>query len=151
MPPEVKLLGMLGMSGYRYHLSRQMLSKAAKSMPGFNDVMGADPELRRRYTDTAARMGQQNGVPGPPQMPFQPQAFQGQGFQSVRPMPPMAQPAPAAPSGKQGSGSPPPRKAPVNRVPMREPDDVDGLLASIKGKRVKERSEMNLSDMDGSN
>ena len=114
--PELKLLGMLSMSGYRYHLSRQMISKAAGTVPGFNDVMNADPELRRRYQDTAGRMAQKNGMPaGPPpsmmQMPSRPKQM---------------------------------------RTPMNDPDDVDGLLASIKGKKNNSRmpAEMNLSEID---
>lgn len=116
--PELKLLGMLGMSGYRYHLSRQMISKASGSIPGFNDVMNADPELRRRYQDSAARMAQQNGMPtGPPPM---------------------------------NMGMPPMRAPPVSRKAMNDPDDMDGLLASIKGKKTREKvpSEINLSEID---
>jgi hypothetical protein len=116
--PELKLLGMLGMSGYRYHLSRQMISKASGAIPGFNDVMNADPELRRRYQDSAARMAQQNGMPaGPPPM---------------------------------NMGMPPMRAPPVSRKAMNDPDDMDGLLASIKGKKTREKvpSEINLSEID---
>jgi len=119
--PELKLLGMLGMSGYRYHLSRQMISKAAGTVPGFNDVMNSDPELRRRYQDTASRMAQKNGMPaGPPPMMGRPERFE----------PPMNRP-------KQ------------TRTPMNDPDDVDGLLASIKGKKSNRvPAEINLSEID---
>jgi len=115
--PELKLLGMLSMSGYRYHLSRQMISKAAGTVPGFNDVMNADPELRRRYQDAAGRMAQKNGMPvGPP---------------------PMSMPAPMNSRPKQ------------MRTPMSDPDDVDGLLASIKGKKSNRvPAEINLSEID---
>ena len=114
--PELKLLGMLGMSGYRYHLSRQMISKAAGTVPGFNDVMNSDPELRRRYQDTASRMAQKNGMPaGPPPM--------------------------------MAANRPPPPKQ--TRTPMNDPDDVDGLLASIKGKKSNRvPAEINLSEID---
>ena len=116
--PELKLLGMLSMSGYRYHLSRQMISKAAGTVPGFNDVMNADPELRRRYQDAAGRMAQKNGMPAGP--------------------PPMSMPAPM--------NRPPPKQM---RTPMSDPDDVDGLLASIKGKKNNRMpTEMNLSEID---
>jgi hypothetical protein len=121
MPPEMKLLGMLGMSGYRYHLSRQMLSKASGAMPGFNDVINADPELKRRYQDTATRIGQKNGLPpGPRPMSFKPATA------------PMAEP---------------PRAPQRSRIPMDDPD-VDGLLASIKGKKISPRPELNLSEID---
>lgn len=104
IPPELKLLGMLTMSGYRYHLSRQLINKAEKTMPGFSDVVNSDPELKRRYQETAMRMGK---IP----------------------------PAPV-------SMSPPPKSA---RTPMSDPDDVDGLLAGLKGGK---QQDVNLSEAD---
>jgi hypothetical protein len=104
IPPELKLVGMITMSGYRYHLSRQLINKAEKTMPGFSDVVNSDPELKRRYQETAMRMGK---MPPPPPM----------------------------------SMSPPPKSS---RVPMSDPDDVDGLLAGLKGKP----QDINLSEAD---
>lgn len=104
IPPELKLLGMLTMSGYRYHLSRQLINKAEKTMPGFSDVVNSDPELKRRYQETAMRMGK---MPPPPT-----------------------------------SMTPPPKSS---RTPMSDPDDVDGLLAGLKGGKQKD---VDLSEAD---
>lgn len=54
--PEIKLLGMIAGSAVMFHFSKTMFDKAGSQVPGFEQVMKADPELRRRYQDTAKRV-----------------------------------------------------------------------------------------------
>jgi hypothetical protein len=54
--PELRLLGMVAGSAAMFHFSKILMSKAKSKVPGFEDVMNADPELKRRYKETAARV-----------------------------------------------------------------------------------------------
>jgi hypothetical protein len=65
IPPEFKLIGMVAGSAWMFHMSRNMFGKAAAKVPGFPDVMKADPELRRRYQEVAANLARNKGMPVP--------------------------------------------------------------------------------------
>ncbi len=54
--PELKLLGMIAGSAAMFHFSKMMMSKARSKIPEFDDVMNANPELRRAYKETASKL-----------------------------------------------------------------------------------------------
>ncbi len=139
--PEIKLIMMVGGSAMMFHMSRELFSKTSSKVPGFDEVMSRDPELRRKYTDVAAGIAKERGMPMPSKNDggagflkdmmnnFKP----GRTQQAGRPQPPPMQQQRAAPSR--------------SRVPMNEPDDIDGLLGSLKGGR-KSPDEIDLSEIE---
>jgi hypothetical protein len=57
MAPEIKLLLMLGGSGFMFHLTNTMFKS---SLPGMGDIMKQNPDLMKQFTQAAAStMGQQ--------------------------------------------------------------------------------------------
>jgi hypothetical protein len=60
LAPEIKLVVMFFGSAVSYHFSQQLLKKAESSIPGFREVMGNNPGLKKAYTDTAAQMFARN-------------------------------------------------------------------------------------------
>jgi hypothetical protein len=56
MAPELKLLGMVTGSAVMFHFSRASVEKAGSQVPGFEQVMKSDPELRRKYQEVAAKI-----------------------------------------------------------------------------------------------
>jgi hypothetical protein len=63
--PEVKLLMMVGGSAMMYHMSRELFSKTSSKVPGFDEVMSRDPDLKRRYTEAASNIARDRGMPLP--------------------------------------------------------------------------------------
>ena len=51
--PEIRLAGMIVMSGVMFHYSHSVMAKAKKSIPGFDSVMSDNPELKRAYVEAA--------------------------------------------------------------------------------------------------
>lgn len=140
-PPELKLLGLVGGSAYIYHMSRDTFAKAASNVPGFNEVMSRDPELRRRYQNVATGMARENTP--------------NQGIYNIIsnqiPQPPSN--VPPHPQRKVvPSSSPPPipmKRKVRTRVPMSDPDDVDGLLGSLTNPRQQQSNdEIDLSELE---
>lgn len=64
MAPEIKLLGMVLGSALMFHFSRVIMQKAKKEMPGFEEVMNRNPELRRTYVEKAKEVAMNNGNNG---------------------------------------------------------------------------------------
>jgi len=60
--PEIKLLGMIAGSAMMFHFSKTLFSKAESQVPGFDQVMNSDPELKRRYQDQASKIVGNNGA-----------------------------------------------------------------------------------------
>ena len=56
MGPELKLLGMIAGSAMMFHFSKVIFTKAKSQVPGFQQVMDSDPELKRRYQERAAHV-----------------------------------------------------------------------------------------------
>jgi hypothetical protein len=172
--PEVKLMMMVGGSAMMFHMSRELFSKTSSKVPGFDEVMSRDPDLRRRYTDAASGIAKERGMPMPsksdngmgflndlvknampssinmgqarqPQQPQPAQNFQRPPQRAQQPQfkqPPRQQPN--RPQFKQ-----PPNRT---RIPMSDPDDIDGLLSSLTGKGKKSKSyiedEIDLSEIE---
>ena len=58
MAPELKLLFMLGGSGFMLHMTNTMFKS---SVPGMDDIMRQNPELMQQFTQAAVNtMGQNN-------------------------------------------------------------------------------------------
>ena len=135
--PEVKLVMMVGGSAMMFHMSREIFSKTSSKVPGFDEVMSRDPDLKRRYTDAAAGIAKERGMPMPSKKDG------GAGFlkdmmKNFTPAP-RQQPQPAQQQQR-------------TRMPMRDPDDIDGLLGSLKKGPSRGRSapqdEIDLSEIE---
>jgi hypothetical protein len=61
MYPEVKLLFIFISSAITFHISKIAMSKASSQIPGFNEVMDADPKLRRMYEESANKLVKEKG------------------------------------------------------------------------------------------
>tara|TARA_Y100000591_G_scaffold284908_1_gene266905 strand:- start:4113 stop:5474 length:1362 start_codon:yes stop_codon:yes gene_type:complete len=129
MSPELKLLFMLGGSGFMLHMTNTMFKS---SIPGMDDIMKQNPELMQQFTQAAVNtMGQSNpgfgnfmsGVMGNNQMPVPPR------------MPP-----PSRPDFNYARGEPEIREVPKQksrRPEMKGPSgDVNSLLAGLKTKNI---------------
>lgn len=210
MPVELKLIGTIAGSAMMFHFSRSMFSKSSK-VPGFDEVMMADPELKRRYQDTAAGLARKHGLqPGQPPPPtgnpgngtggaglgFLGQMLGGimggggggstvkQAPVSARPSQGLSRPPPPPPAqkakiqaqaqaqttnpGRQGQRVTRPNPGQSNRqerpgghrperpqsptrltrtrIPMNDPDDVDGLLSSLNP--IIDQDEVDLSEIE---
>ena len=137
--PEIKLVMMVGGSAMMFHMSRELFSKTSSKVPGFDEVMARDPDLRRKYTDVAAGIAKDRGMPMPSK------ADGGAGFlkdmmNNFKPGRSPSQPQQQQPQMQRPNPS-------RSRVPMNEPDDIDGLLGSLKGGR-KSPDEIDLSEIE---
>jgi hypothetical protein len=56
IPPEIKLLFMYCSSIFMFHYSKKVVSQTANNVPGFNDVMQANPHLKKEYMEAASKM-----------------------------------------------------------------------------------------------
>jgi hypothetical protein len=61
LPPELRLLFMVVSSGFTHCIARAAVNKASAAIPGFGDVMSANPELQRQYEVASNRMVKSNG------------------------------------------------------------------------------------------
>ena len=60
MAPKLKLLLMVGGSGFMFHLTNTMFKT---SLPGMNDIMRQNPDLMKQFASAAASsVGQQSLV-----------------------------------------------------------------------------------------
>ncbi len=136
--PEIKLLMMVGGSAMMFHMSRELFSKTSSKVPGFDEVMSRDPELKRRYTDTAAGIAKERGMPMPSRQDG------GAGF--FKDMMKNFGPAQSQQQAQQQSR---PQQQQRQRVPMSGPDDIDGLLGSLSQKRGgAQPDEIDLSEIE---
>ena len=172
IPPEIKLISMVAGSAWMYHMSRSMFGKAASKVPGFDDVMNQDPDLKKRYKQTATRIAQQRGVPVPSKkdngMGFLGQLLGGNplanmgepdlsglmGAMSGAPSQPPSRPPPrtSRPPPRETKTKIPPQvsKPSRSRVPMEEPQDIDGLLSGLANEPMNsmDEDELDLSEME---
>ncbi len=176
VPPELKLIGMVAGSAWMFHMSRNMFGKAASKVPGFPDVMRADPELRRRYQEVAANLARDKGVPIPKKGANGGLALLGQliggkmGGGAARPQP-RQPPLPVqlqqqqqqqqqnatvqrqqqnVPRQRQLNKAPqrpfPPQR--LKRRPMNDPEDVDNLLSSLTGNNANQGNAAEEDEID---
>lgn len=69
IPPELKLIAMIGKSAYMFHLTKGMFKRNGENIPDFNEVMSRDPQLKQRFKQQATRLAQErNMLPKGPQM-----------------------------------------------------------------------------------
>jgi len=62
--PEFKLIGTFLFSAISFHWSKVMMDKTKQSVPGFEQVMSNNPQLRREYQKAAAQLAGQHQSPG---------------------------------------------------------------------------------------
>lgn len=55
MAPELRLVFMVLGSAMMFHFSKALFSNASAKVPGFDQVMNSNPELKRAYQEAAAR------------------------------------------------------------------------------------------------
>ena len=135
MAPELKLMLMLGGSGFMFHLTNTMFKT---SLPGMGDIMRQNPDLMRQFTQAAgSSMGQQNP-----------------GFSNLM--------GGLFNGGGGGGGSMPQRQAPQqpsqpppqSRREMRGPPNIDDILKDINASNSSNKVDLDLqsgisdSDMD---
>lgn len=165
IPVEIKLISMVAGSAWMFHMSQNMFGKARSKVPGFDEVMKNDPELKRHYQESAAALARQRGVPVPDKKKdkngfgFLGQLFGGGGGGDMfgggkgpSRAPRHRQPQQHAPHQPhpQPQEMIPPRRTRA-RIPMDEPEDVDNLLSSLTGgggNYVGEEIELDLSEME---
>jgi hypothetical protein len=135
MAPELKLLFMLGGSGFMLHMTNTMFKS---SVPGMDDIMRQNPELMQQFTQAAVNtMGQNNPGFG---------NFMSGVMGGGPPMPPMGSPPGPNVASRpdvnmaRGRGGPTFSEIPSNkprRPEMKGPSgDVNSLLAGLKTKNI---------------
>lgn len=136
MAPELKLMLMLGGSGFMFHLTNTMFKT---SLPGMGDIMRQNPDLMRQFTQAAgSSMGQQN----PGFSNLMGGLFNGGGG-GAGPIPSRPPPAQAPPPPQQTS-----------RREMRGPPNIDDILKDINASNSSNKVDLDLqsgisdSDMD---
>ena len=127
MAPELKLLFMLGGSGFMFHLTNTMFKS---SLPGMGDIMKQNPDLMKQFASAAASsMG--NTQPG-----FS--NFMGGLFNG---------------GGGGGGQQAPPQQAPPPRREMSGPPNINDILNNMNSSSNKVDIDMNSnyseSDMEG--
>ena len=60
-PPEIELLMMFLGSAAMFHFSKAVINKANAQVPGFNDVINSNPNLKREYEATAMKIASEKG------------------------------------------------------------------------------------------
>lgn len=145
--PEIKLVMMVGGSAMMFHMSRELFSKTSSKVPGFDEVMSRDPELKRRYTDAAAGIAKERGMPMPSKKDG------GAGF--LKDMMKNFTPGPSQAQNQGQQRQAPPQMQQRTRVPMNDPDDIDGLLGSLRsssrgggGRMSSPQDEIDLSEIE---
>ena len=119
MAPELKLMLMVGGSGFMFHLTNTMFKT---SLPGMNDIMRQNPDLMKQFaTAAASSVGQQNP-----------------GFSNL--MGGMF-------GGGGGGGGPPRNQAPPQqqRREMNGPPDINDILNNMKGSSGRSNIDMDLN------
>ena len=169
---EVELIGLLVGSAVFYHFSRTIFSKNS-NIPGFDQVMNNNPELKRAYQEAAMREfngqqppnggdGQQNGQQNGGMMNNLMNMFMGQGrwaqltnlngqqqqHTQQQQAQQQAQQQQKQQQQQQMQQQLPVRRTKQQRVPMEEPDDVDGLLSSLNVTDAKNTKNTTTVEMD---
>jgi hypothetical protein len=119
MAPELKLMLMVGGSGFMFHLTNTMFKT---SLPGMNDIMRQNPDLMKQFASAAASsVGQQN--PGFSNL-------MGGMFSG---------------GGGGGGGAPPRNQAPQQRKEMNGPPDINDLLNNMQNSSGRSNIDMDLN------
>ena len=124
MAPELKLLLMLGGSGFMFHLTNTMFKS---SLPGMGDILKQNPDLMNQFTKaTVNAMGQSE--PGFSNLMGDVLGTGGGGGGGM----------PRQPSGPSTSSGPPPRKE------MSGPPNIDQILNEIGNNKSASKLDIDL-------
>ena len=118
MAPELKLMLMVGGSGFMFHLTNTMFKT---SLPGMNDIMRQNPDLMKQFANAAASsVGQQNP-----------------GFSNLM--------GGMFGGGGGGGGAPPRNQASQQRKEMNGPPDINDLLNNMQNSPKRSNIDMDLN------
>jgi hypothetical protein len=124
MPPELKLMFMVGGSGLMFHMSRAMFSS---HLPGFDQVMKQNPDLMRQFQAAAANTMQQQ------QQASQRSAGGGLFGMFAGMMGGGGSASASASRSGGGGGFQPPPQGASGRTGMKGPQHVDDILRDLHG------------------
>jgi hypothetical protein len=134
MPPEVKLLMMVGGSAFMFHLTNTMFKS---SLPGVDQVFKQNPDLMRQFASATANTMASSGN--------DPTGMSGM-FANMFSAP---KPSNASPMGQQPQQRAPPQQQ--ARPQMKGPSNIDDILKSIDNSigndRLETMSTMSESDI----
>jgi hypothetical protein len=134
IPPEIKLLFMLGGSAFMFHMTNTMFKTY---MPGAEQVFKNNPDLMRQFAAATASTMQQNAAQSDPLMSGMSGMFANMFGQSA------GGSAPQGPSTPQGPPqSAPQRGAATARVNMKGPSNVDDILRELEKETMDDRVEI---------
>jgi len=176
VPPEIKLVGMFASSAFMFHFSKSLFNNATNTVPGFDDIMKDNPELKKAYEQAGLqKMTNKNntnnpmssmignffgnpmlgnmlgGLMSPPPQPQGQSQVQQQPYQQPYQQPQQGQ--------QQGQFRPQQYVKPqslnnaqinvANNIEMEGPAGVDDMLIALtKGTNMKNIKETQLSDAD---
>jgi hypothetical protein len=148
MSPELKLLALFASSGLMFHFSKSLMSKGAEAIPGFDDVMRNNPDIKNAYEQAALRQMNKNpqnglgqsigGLFGNANLGNLLGGFFGGGAPQPPPPPQPQQSIPRPQPQQQPISRAPPRAEPAQTrqpvsldIELDGPSGVDNLLSSL--------------------
>lgn len=135
IPPEIKLLFMLGGSAFMFHMTNTMFKTY---MPGAEQVFKNNPDLMRQFAAATASTMQQNAAQSDPLMSGVSGMFAnmfGGGAGGNAPQGPSTPPPQPPPQSA-------PQRAPSARVNMKGPTNVDDILRELEKETMDDRVEI---------
>lgn len=129
IPPEIKLLFMLGGSAFMFHMTNTMFKTY---MPGAEQVFKNNPDLMRQFAAATASTMQQNAAQSDPLMSGMSGMFANMFGGNAN--------APQAPSTPQGPPQPAAQRP--TRVNMKGPTNVDDILRELEKETMDDRVEI---------
>lgn len=135
IPPEIKLLFMLGGSAFMFHMTNTMFKTY---MPGAEQVFKNNPDLMRQFAAATASTMQQNAAQSDPLMSGVSGMFAnmfGGGAGGNAPQGPSTPPSQPPPQSA-------PQRAPSARVNMKGPTNVDDILRELEKETMDDRVEI---------
>ena len=133
MPPEMKLLFMLGGSAFMFHMTNTMFKT---QMPGMEQVFKQNPELMRQFAAATANTMQQNTAESNPMFSGLSGMFSGMfgGGQQQQSQPQQQQQQQQSQQQQQQWSAP--------RTNMKGPTNVDDILRELDRETMNDRVEM---------
>jgi hypothetical protein len=134
IPPEIKLLFMLGGSAFMFHMTNTMFKTY---MPGAEQVFKNNPDLMRQFAAATASTMQQNAAQSDPLMSGVSGMFANMFGQSAGGNAPQG---PSTPQGPPQSAAQ--RGSATARVNMKGPTNVDDILRELEKETMDDRVEI---------
>jgi hypothetical protein len=132
IPPEIKLLFMLGGSAFMFHMTNTMFKTY---MPGAEQVFKNNPDLMRQFAAATASTMQQNAAQSDPLMSGMSGMFANMfGAGGSAPQGPSTPPPPPQSAAQRGSAT--------ARVNMKGPTNVDDILRELEKETMDDRVEI---------